>query len=168
MQLLLAMDDIPEIYTKSVLVLGCGNILFGDDGFGPAVADYINENCRVPDHAGVVNVGTSARKILFNVTLGEKRPKRVIIIDAVDCGRKPGEIFELEPENLPENKTDDFSMHQLPASNLLRELKNLCGVDVRIIACQVERIPDSVQPGLSRIMQDSVKRAADTVMGLLD
>ena len=161
-------DAVQDIYRKRVLVLGCGNILFGDDGFGPAVADYINENCRVPSHAGVVNVGTSARKILFNVTLDENRPKRVIIVDAVDCSRKPGEIFSLEPENLPENKTDDFSMHQMPASNLLRELKNLCGVDVRIIACQVERIPDSVQPGLSQTVQDSVKIAADIVMGLLD
>ncbi len=28
----------PEWYDKSVLILGCGNVLFGDDGFGPAIA----------------------------------------------------------------------------------------------------------------------------------
>lgn len=35
------MNYVPKCYKKSVLVLGCGNILFGDDGFGPAVVEHL-------------------------------------------------------------------------------------------------------------------------------
>jgi coenzyme F420 hydrogenase subunit delta len=161
-------DAIQDIYKKRVLVLGCGNILFGDDGFGPEVADHMNEHCMIPDDAAVLNVGTSARKILFNVALYEKRPSIIIIIDAVDCGRVSGEIFELTPEQLPEKKVDDFSMHQMPASNLLKELKDLCSVDVRIIACQVESIPDCVRPGLSVVMKNAIPDTVDRIMELIN
>lgn len=158
------MSDIPDMYTKRILVLGCGNILLGDDGFGPAVVDYISRNYTVPDYAVVVNAGTSVRKILFNITLSEKKPEKIIIIDAVDCSRMPGEIFELAIDEIPVKKLDDFSMHQLPTSNLLRELKQLCSVNILIIACQTLIIPDEVHPGLSAPLQDSVKKAADSVM----
>ncbi|MGO9982050.1 MAG: hypothetical protein ACLPH5_22885 [Candidatus Sulfotelmatobacter sp.] len=33
--------DLPDFCRKPTVVLGVGNILFGDDGFGCAVVDYI-------------------------------------------------------------------------------------------------------------------------------
>jgi coenzyme F420 hydrogenase subunit delta len=161
------MEYVPEIYKKKVIALGCGNILFGDDGFGPAVTEYMNSQKMVPQYAEVMNAGTSVRKLLFDITLSEKRPKVIVIIDAVDCGRVPGEIFDLAPDEIPFKKLDDFSMHQIPTSNLLLELKNLCGVDVRIIACQVAHIPESVSPGLSATVQAAVPVAADIVMRII-
>ena len=117
---------IPEMYRKRVLVLGCGNILFGDDGFGPEVVAHLEVHHTIPEDVCVADAGTSARKILFPILLDEQRPEHIIIVDAVDAGRRPGEIFEISVEDIPENKIDDFSLHQLPTSNLLRELKELC------------------------------------------
>lgn len=162
------MDAIPDTYKKSVLIFGCGNILFGDDGFGPAVADHINKHFKVPHHAEVINVGTSVKQILFNIMLSENRPKRIVILDAVDLGKKPGEIFELRPTEIPLKKLDDFSMHQMPSSNLLYELNELCKVDIRILVCQVEKIPDRVDTGLSDIVKKSIPIAANMVMDLLN
>ena len=90
------------MYTKRVLVLGCGNILFGDDGFGPEVIAYLERHYSIPEDVGVMNVGTSARKILFPILLDEKRPEHIIIVDAIDAGRTPGEIFEIAVEDIPE------------------------------------------------------------------
>lgn len=156
-----------DLYTKSVLVLGCGNLLFGDDGFGPQVADYLIANCSIPHDVAVINIGTSARELLFDLILSETRPKKIIIVDAVDCNRTPGELFELSIDALPDTKIDDFSMHQVPSSNLLRELKNFCGVDIEIIACQVERIPENVEIGLSTTLQQVVQEASKIVMNIL-
>ncbi len=33
--------DLPDFCRKPTVVLGVGNILFGDDGFGCAVVDYV-------------------------------------------------------------------------------------------------------------------------------
>ncbi|UCG71188.1 MAG: coenzyme F420-reducing hydrogenase, FrhD protein [Thermoplasmata archaeon] len=154
----------PEYHGKSVLILGCGNILFGDDGFGPAVVEELEREYNIPDHVYVVNAGLSVRELLFNITLDEQRPDRIIIIDAVDFGRPPGEIFEIDLDEIPENKIDDFSMHQMPTSNLLRELRDLCGVDVRILSCQVEKIPEFVEPGLSDTLKNKVKEACELIV----
>jgi len=157
-------SSIPEVCSKPVLVLGCGNILFGDDGFGPAVAEHLRSRKDLPDEVCVVNAGTSVREILFDAVLSEKKPRKIIIVDAMDKGLKPGELFRPSIDDVPLKKLDDFSMHQLPASNLLRELRDLCGVDVELIACQVQSIPETVSPGLSPPVQAAVSIAAETII----
>jgi coenzyme F420 hydrogenase subunit delta len=146
-------------HKKEVLLIGCGNVLFGDDGFGPAVIDYILKNFKLPEKVCAIDAGTGVREILFDVLLSERKPSRIIIIDAIDAGRSAGEIFELEPEELPVKKADGFSLHQLPSSNLLRELKNSCRIDVRLIASQPLKIPELVEPGLSAPLEEAVKKA---------
>jgi coenzyme F420 hydrogenase subunit delta len=151
---------------KDILVLGCGNILFGDDGFGSSVAEHLDRCNLLPEHASVINVGTGVREILFDLILSEQRPRKIIVIDAVDSRRKPGEIFKIDVEEIPENKIDDFTLHGMPTCNLLRELKNLCHVEVDIIAGQVASIPEAVRPGLSDVLSRSVPIAVDEVLKL--
>src|SRR3972149_8174609 len=102
--------DVPDLYLKKALVLGCGNVRFGDDGFGVEVARYINENYAVPSDVEVLDVGTGVRSILFNMILYEGGPEKIIVVDSVDKGRRPGEVFKISLEDIPLNKTDDFSM----------------------------------------------------------
>ena len=151
----------PEWYDKSTLILGCGNILIGDDGFGPAVAQRLRSHFTIPRDICVFDAGTSVRKILFDTILSDKRPSKIVIIDAMDCGRKPGELFRLDIESLPKIKIDDFSMHQIPTSNLLRELRDICGIEVVVVACQVANECDSVNPGLSIPVERAVAHAAE-------
>lgn len=153
----------PEWYDKSVLILGCGNILIGDDGFGPAVANHLRSDFRVPADVCVFDAGTSVRQILFDTVLSDKKPSKIVIIDAMDCGRKPGELFMMDIDSLPNIKIDDFSMHQIPTSNLLRELRDHCGIEVIVIACQVANTCDSVNPGLSTTVEAAVKPAAELI-----
>lgn len=150
-----------EWYGKSVLILGCGNRLLGDDGFGPAVAELLRSDFTVPADIGVFDAGTSVRKILFDTALSDKKPSKIIIVDAMDCGRRPGELFCLDIDCLPHVKLDDFSMHQIPTSNLLRELRDLCGVEVIVVACQVASSCDTVNPGLSAPVEKAVHHAAE-------
>ena len=161
-------DDatLPEFCRKRILVLGCGNVLFGDDGFGPAVVEWLETHCspRIPDDVCVLDAGTGARSVLFTLTLSERKPEKLVIVDAVDAGRPPGEIFTLQVDDLPLHKIDDFSVHQLPTSNLLKELHDLCGVDLSIVACQTERVPDSVSPGLSERLKDAVPRVCEMLI----
>lgn len=154
------MDAYPQWAYKNILVLGCGNVLYGDDGFGPAVAQHLDTHYAIPDDVLVADVGLSVRDILFDVALCERVPGQIIIVDALDCGRTPGEVFELALESIPVNKTDDFSLHQVPSSNLLMELRDLRKIDVRVCGGQTARVPQEVEPGLTEVMNHAVARAA--------
>ena len=154
-------SDLPDFCRKPTLVLGCGNILFGDDGFGCVVVDYVESHYSVPEAVCLLDVGTGVRKLLFTLCLSPVRPQRLLILDAIDAGRTPGEIFEIDPAQIPAVKLDDFSMHQLPTSNLLRELQQSCGVEVRVLACQTGPLPEHIFQGLSKAVGDAVPRAAE-------
>ena len=154
-------SDLPDFCRKPTVVLGVGNILFGDDGFGCAVVDYVETHYPVPESVCLLDAGTSVRKLLFTLCLSTARPERLLILDAIDAGRSPGEIFEIDPAEIPAVKLDDFSLHQLPTSNLLRELQETCAVEVRVLACQTGPLPEEISQGLSKAVADAVPQAAE-------
>ena len=152
----LAELGLPGYYTKKNIIFGCGNILLGDDGFGPKVIEHFLANYEVPDDTYLQDVGTSIRNILFDLIIAEKRPENVVVVDAVDKERTPGEIFEIDVEGVPENKINDFSVHQIPTINMLKEIRDECGINVVILVCQVEHIPEEIQPGLTKTMESAI------------
>lgn len=158
------MEYVPDYCAKRVLILGCGNVLFGDDGFGPEVAQKLLADYELPEDVYVLDTGTGVREILFDMVIGGHRPEKIVIVDAMDVGKPAGELFELPLDNIPANKTDDFSLHQVPTSNLLKELRDLCGVEIRIIACQTGYIPKEVTQGLSEPMQKAVPKACEMIL----
>jgi coenzyme F420 hydrogenase subunit delta len=154
---------LPAFCRARVLVLGVGNVLFGNDGFGPEVAEHLVEHYHVPDDIYVMDVGTGARRILFTVAIGEAQPEEIVIVDAVDWGQGSGRVFEIPVEELPVTKMDDFSLHQVPTSNMLRELKDQCGIAVTVVACDVGEIPQVIEPGLSAAVADAVVATAQRI-----
>ena len=157
------MEYLPVYCRKKTLIAGCGNILFGDDGFGPEVVEYLTNHYSIPENICLLDVGTGIRKILFTISLSEARPEIIVIIDAVDKGREPGKIFEISLEEIPKEKIDDFSIHQVPSSNLLKELQDLCSVKVRVMACQIKSIPETIQSGLSEPVKKAVPLMAQKI-----
>jgi coenzyme F420 hydrogenase subunit delta len=158
-----------DLFNKSILIFGCGNILFGDDGFGPEVIKQLQQTYHPPSDVLMMDVGTSIRDILFDLVLSEHRPDKLIIIDAVDYpDRRPGEIFEIPVSGVPPQKTADFSLHQFPTVNMLKELSDQTAMDVKILVVQIETIPDEVSPGLSAPVREAVAAACDYIVEYLE
>jgi len=178
-------DGLPEYCTARALVLGAGNPFMGDDGFGPAVAErLLNERtaysvqraeihdpvrCTLPAERSlcVINAGTGSRGMIFNMVTGPRRPKAIIIVDALDAGKRPGELFWVDIESLSLEKAEDFSLHMTPASNMLLRLKEM-GVDIRVLACQPKNLPEVMTEGLSPEVAKAVGKAAEMVIRAVD
>jgi coenzyme F420 hydrogenase subunit delta len=156
-------DYLPSFCRARVLILGVGNILFGDDGFGPAVANLLNEQYAIYEDIYIMDAGTGVRKLLFTLTLSETHPDQIVIIDAVDWGDKIGHVSEIGAESLPSTKIDDFSLHQVPTSNMLRELQEIHGIKVTVVVCDVGDIPQIIRPGLSPLVQQAVFTASEMI-----
>ncbi len=157
------MDILPSFCRARVLILGVGNVLFGNDGFGPEVIDYLTRHFAIPDDVYAIDVGTGARKVLFTVSLSETRPEEIVIVDAVDWGQEIGSVSEIPVESLPITKVDDFSLHQVPTSNMLRELQDDCGVKVTVMVCDVGEVPQVIEPGISPQIKIAVSRAVEKI-----
>ena len=154
-------------FRKRKIVLGCGNILFGDDGFGPELINYIISNWIPPEDVCLLDVGTSSHTLLFDILLDDNKPEKLIIVDAGDKGYKPGELFFIDIDEIPHTKLDNFSFHLMPGSNLLKELKETHKVDIKILVVQVKSIPAEVNPGLSKEVQDAIPLAYNIIKKLI-
>jgi coenzyme F420 hydrogenase subunit delta len=153
----------------SAIIFGCGNLIMGDDGFGPAVVEELNTKHSLPESVTAIDAGTGVREYLFDYLLtAEGRPDKVIILDAVDFSdRKPGEVFKIDASSIPPKKIHDFSLHQFPTVNLLVELEEHTGMSVDILAAQVEYIPDEIEPGLSPSMKKAIPVACEQILQIL-
>jgi len=166
-------ETLPDHCAKSVVVLCCGNPLRGDDGFGPAVAARLNAG-DVPEWAVVIDAGTGVRGLLFDILTSERRPDRVIVVDALDLSsdaqtppdwvREPGEIFEIPIDRLEVPSSVEASVHLAPTSGLLRALHD-ADVRIEILACQIASIPGGVSEGLSPPVAAAVERASGSIEG---
>lgn len=78
-----------------VLVVGCGNLLRGDDGVGPVLVRHLWER-GVPDGARLVDGGTAGMDVAFQM----RGARRVVIIDAAATGAQPGTIFKVPGDEL--------------------------------------------------------------------
>jgi coenzyme F420 hydrogenase subunit delta len=153
------------LFEYDCLVLGCGNPLIGDDGFGPAVIQQLEEAYAIPESVACIDVGTSVRDILFDLILSEKKPHRIIIVDAADSpGVAPGEIREITIGQIQPAKSCDFSLHQFPTTNMLKELQEETAIDVRVFVVQVAGLPDEVMTGLSAPVQSAIPRMCAWIM----
>ncbi len=72
-----------------------------------------------------------------------------------------GRVTEIPVADLPTTKIDDFSLHQIPTSNLLRELQEACGIKVTVLVCDVGAVPQEIAPGLSSAVCQAVASAAE-------
>lgn len=81
------------VLTHPILVIGLGNPLRGDDGVGVIVVRGLAAHALSPD-VEVVDGGTRGLGI---VNLLEGR-QRVILVDAADMGRTPGEFLRITLE----------------------------------------------------------------------
>ena len=70
------------------VVLGLGNVLMGDDGFGPAAVRAFEETYAVGPDVTVVDVGTPG----LDLTPWLADVDRVIIVDTVKSGVPPGTL----------------------------------------------------------------------------
>jgi hydrogenase maturation protease len=78
-----------------VVVIGCGNLLRGDDAAGPVLIRHLWER-GAGEHARLVDGGTAGLDVAFAMRGAE----RAILIDACTTGSEPGALFRVPAEEV--------------------------------------------------------------------
>jgi len=142
---------------RARIVVGCvGNVLRGDDGFGPAVAGRLAD---LPPGVEVLESGIGGVALLQELLTG---CDGLVVVDALDRGAPPGTVFVVEPEIADDDHVPD--MHLATPERVLAAARGLGCLPARvvIVGCQPADA-DEVGIGLSPPVQRGVEVAAAEV-----
>lgn len=105
---------------KKIGILGIGNLIVGDEGFGVHAVRYLEENYQFPDSVLIRDGGTAG--IYMSPFLEECDP--VLVIDVVDIDAEPGSMHYYSNEDVKAGKISTrMSPHQLGLLEILEICK---------------------------------------------
>jgi hydrogenase maturation protease len=96
-------------------VLGIGNLVMSDDGVGVKVIQHLQREYRFAENVEIMDGGTLGLDLLPML----EGIDHLIVVDAVETGRKPGTCVRLAGEELPIALETKVSAHQMGLKDLL-------------------------------------------------
>ncbi|MBP2301069.1 HyaD/HybD family hydrogenase maturation endopeptidase [Azospirillum picis] len=148
-----------------ILVLGIGNILWADEGFGVRVVERLAADWRFPDTVTLMDGGTQGLYLLPHLEAADA----LIVIDAIDYGLPSGtrQIFRGDhvPAFLGAKK---MSLHQTGFQEVLASamLLGRCPPTLILVGVQPECLED-YGGGLTATVAAQVGPAAELVRAVL-
>jgi len=142
-----------------ILVLGVGNLLLSDEGFGVHVAQRLTD-MEFPPEVQVMEGGTDGFGLMPVVLQAD----RLILIDAVKGGGPPGSVYRFDIEDCPPFP-DRFktSVHQISILEVIN-LSSLIGSPPRTTIIGVE--PKSMEMGME--LSPEIKAKIPKVIRLVE
>jgi hydrogenase maturation protease len=145
---------------RRVLVAGFGNELRGDDAFGVAVCQRLEaqEDCGFD----ILEVGTGGLQMTQQLLGGYDR---LIVVDAMNRGGAPGELYVLQVEGI--EPAADIDLH-LAVPRAALSVAHAMGVlprEVFLVGCEPAEV-DELALALSAPVRGAVERAVSHVIDL--
>ena len=146
-----------------LLVMGVGNMLRGDDGFGVEVLAEVGARA-LPAEVELLDAGTSISDLMQEL----HGRRKVVVIDAVRGGEAPGTLYRFSPEDVAAEEVPADSLHQVGLLETLRlaELVDCRPEQVVIIGAQPG--DTGLKVGLTPEVSAVVTKAADMVLAEID
>lgn len=126
---------------KRILVLGIGNILWADEGFGVRCVEALNAGWSLPDNVTVMDGGTQGLYLLPYV----QEADCLLVFDAVDYNDPPGSLREVVGDQVPRFMgVKKMSLHQTGFQEVLMaaELTGKLPAELVLIGVQPEELED--------------------------
>jgi len=159
---------------KKHAILGIGNTMKGDDGFGILVIENLieyyknqydlnpsSEINKIDDKIIFLNCGVVPEN--FTDVLKREKPSNILIIDAALMGETPGTLSIVDSNDISEI---GFSTHSLPMSVIVKYLTYYINTEILIIGIEPENI-DFGKP-LSKELYEKNLKFTEMLTNLLD
>ncbi|MHB1404801.1 MAG: HyaD/HybD family hydrogenase maturation endopeptidase [Desulfitobacteriaceae bacterium] len=142
-------------------ILAVGNLLRRDEGVGLHVLELLKD--VVPPNVELLDGGTSGMSLLSFI----ENKKHLIILDAVDDGRAPGEVVEWRGEEVPKYCKGKLSLHEMSFAEVLYWAHFTGNIPEEIVVVGIQ--PESLEWGteLSETAVQSLPQAIEKVVKCL-
>jgi len=135
---------------SKIAVIGLGNLLLADEGFGVHLIRYLKENFTFTD-VDIIDGGT----IGFQLIEYFLNYEHLIFIDALKVDDEPGSIYRFPLSEAPPNMTFVSSIHEIGLGDILGHVK-LMGLEKDAVVIGV--VPETITPNdLSVDLTDTLK-----------
>ena len=117
-----------------ITVLGIGNILMQDEGFGVEIIETLGKNYRFSDSVQILDGGTLGMELMRFISGTTK----LIVIDAIAGDGPPGTFYRFSGEEISRYFQGKVSLHELGIKDVLAalEILNRPVAEVMIIGVQ--------------------------------
>lgn len=147
------------------LVLGIGNILWADEGFGVRAVEAFHQTWAFEDPNALVCDGGTLGMYLFDRIC---RTKNLLIFDCCDFKGKPGEMRILRDDEIAVWTSTKISPHQTGMNDLLcaAALQDCSPTAITVIGVQPIVLDDyggSLTPQIKECIPSAVRAAHDEI-----
>jgi hydrogenase maturation protease len=151
-----------------IIILGIGNILFSDEGFGVRVIEKLTALYEFSENVSVIDGGVLGMNLLGIISEADQ----LIVVDAVRNRSRPGTLIRLEGDQIPARIRGKNSLHQvdfLEALTLCQVFDKvpqtvILGVEPEDIETLNDRLTSSVQakvdPMIEMVLEEITGRGA--------
>ena len=108
-----------SLYSKEITVLGIGNTILSDEGFGVKVVEHLKKNYDFPENVALIDGGTLGVELQHFIV----GTKKLLIIDSIDGGVEAGKIFQLRGDEILKHFTQKISAHEIGIQDILTMLE---------------------------------------------
>ncbi len=142
-----------------IVVLGIGNVLWADEGFGVRCVEALEREWTFADHVDLVDGGTQGLYLLQCV----QSATHLLIFDAIDYGLPPGTLKLIENDDVPRFMgAKKMSLHQTGFQEVLAvaQLTGHYPQQVLLIGCQPEELEDyggSLRDNVKAVMPQAIE-----------
>lgn len=152
--------QVTAVNSKRILVLGIGNILWADEGFGVRCVEALNAGWVFPPQVELMDGGTQGLYLLPYV----QEADCLLVFDAVDYGDAPGALREVIGNEVPRFMgVKKMSLHQTGFQEVLSaaEWTGKLPAELVLIGVQPEELED-----FGGSLRDIVKARLPAALGL--
>jgi hydrogenase maturation protease len=100
---------------RKVLILGVGNLLLHDDGFGVHLINALKDTA-FPENITLLEAGTVSHQLIPLL----HEIDHLIVIDVVEAGDTPGSLFRFSPDDMQFAMEQKVSLHEISLIDVLR------------------------------------------------
>jgi len=150
------------MFFPETVITGCGNPLYADDGFGPAVIQSL-KRCKLPAGVKAVDAGTGGNEFVFSL-LDPTITRRLIVVDAADFGAAPGSLTVIRISGLPAGGITDHQPGGVAETlMMMKEIK-----EILLLGCQPGLVtyPD-MHIGLSSEVRSAIPLACEAILDMI-
>ena len=152
-----------NIFKGKLVIIGVGNTLRGDDGFGPALIERLKKEIEEKGDRQLMSVplliDTGSAPENYAGKIAKVKPDTILIVDAIDLGLKSGEYEILKKTDIAET---GFTTHNMSLNMFIEFLEKETGANIFILGVQPENVNFAVE--MSECLKEKIIEISDMII----